>query len=254
MGAFLAISIAAILFVILNYFNIISLSSYPPLSFLPHQASKTNLASPDSIRNLASQTQKGVSNSTSQKEAPSPSPKLSPTPILEKTAKDLLTKFFADNLKSSIIPQLSSVNIIQNKPDYNSFDATWQTEAGTASALFAMSQSSPRTIRYLYLEIPFITDVKAFPSVSIAESKYSNFFSIIPQGSWGCKLIKNVTYCENFWEDKDGVRKGIEINGYIVTSNNKIINSAFLCELHKGNGNLYPHKSCLSEFATTGIK
>lgn len=227
-GIFEIIFIATALFLlfgILNYFNILPISDTFPkyLAFLPKQ-------------------------STQQKNT-SPSPQTFPSPLptvsLEKNAREAITKFFSDNLTASVIPQSFAIKLSQPEAENNSFTATWQTDAGTASVLFNLSPSNPQEISYLYLEIPFLTKSKVSFSPAFAQSQAPKFFSTNPQGSWKCKLFESITFCENFWE-RNTTKTGMGINGSIVRSNNQIVNTASLCQFHKDSG-LFSRKSCIAD-------
>lgn len=231
-----------ILFAIVNYFNILPMSEVFPkyLGWLPRREGK--LASPGTVRNLASQ---GLSLQTKNN-----SFLPSPTPTLEKTARKLLYSFTSDNLNISITPSMSDAVLKQDNIEANTFTASWANQTGTSSATFAVSQD--KNISYLYINNTYSVDSKTTVSVKLAEEIVPMFFSAKLQGEWGCKPIYENIYCENFWEENGIKKKGVSVSGPFTLLNKQTAVTVSMCEFNKASP-LYSRKSCTTEFAKGGV-
>ena len=223
-----------LLFGILNYFNILPISEIWPnqLGFLPHRESlKQN---PTTII-----------------------PPITPTTSLTDTAKKTLNNYLPTILTPSFLPKSSSkITLTQTKGIQESFSTSWNAINGTESAILIVSPDG-KNIMQFYLS--FIKSKSASPSAELAKITTSQFFSIQPKGIWGCKPIyTSMTYCENFWEESNGVKRGIGIEGLFTKGPNLKKEDLpqtmiFFCE-HSQASSLYSWKSCASEFAESGVQ
>ena len=225
---FVGIVAIFLFFVTLNYFNILPFPSLflDQLGFLPHKTSQQS------------------NNITI---APTASPSIS---LLE-PAKQILNSYLPTILSSSVFPQSSSdINLKEDKGIKQSVSGTWDTKDGKAITIFTISPDG-KEISELLLFFPHKTTASA--SMESAQLTTPKLFSIIPKGKWACKTIPNIgNYCENFWEEENGVRRGIALKQPLPLSQAKKITISF-CERSQ-ESRLYSWKSCTSEFAKTGIQ
>ena len=224
-------SIFILLVLVLNYLNILPLSSLFPnyLGFLPHQQSKQE------------------SNVTT---TPSTMP-------LDEQAKQTLITFLPTILTPSFLPKSNSkITLTQTKGIQESFTASWNSISGTQSAILIVSPDG-KNITQFYLS--FIKSKSASPSAELAKITTSQFFLTQPKGIWGCKTIyTDMTYCENFWEESNGVKRGMGIEGLFTKGPNLPKEDLpqtviFFCE-HNKDSKLYSWKSCRAEFAEGGVR
>ncbi|MDD5147688.1 MAG: hypothetical protein PHV63_04040 [Candidatus Daviesbacteria bacterium] len=213
------IVLVLVIILTLNYFNILSLSSLSPkyFSWLPHQT---------------------LQISPSKEE-------------LSSRAKKTLTAFLPNILVSSLIPPMSDITFRQDKIVKENFTLLWDTKEGTANAALTMSSDEKKISSF---NILFFKSQIASPSVELAQTIIPSIFSIEPKGVWGCKPIYSQTYCENFWEDKEGIRRGVNITGPFPENKQKIGLIVSFCEHTKEAKTIYSWQSCTSEFAKTGVK
>lgn len=235
----ISVSIAILLLLLLltlNYFNILSLSKLFPNQFgwLPH------------MKYEQSQQMNNITIS----------PTTSPSASLLEPAKQTLINFLPTILTPSFLPKSSpEITLTQTKGIQESFSATWNSINGTESAILIVSPDG-KNITQFYLS--FLKSKSATPSEELAKITTSQFFLIQPKGKWGCKPINaSMTYCENFWEEPNGVKRGIGIKGLFTQGPNlkkeDIPQSLiFYCE-HNKDSKIYSWKSCASEFAETGV-
>lgn len=211
----------------LNYFNIFPLSTLFPnyLGWLPHQERK------DNSTNLANNL-------------------FTPTISIEKQALNILISFLSQNLSPSFVPTSSDVSLNQYNKIPNTLNATWDINQGKANAIFAISQDQKSISS---INIYFSREDDVAPSVPIAKNLTSEFFSLTPQGTWGCKpLASKGVYCENFWQDSEDIKMGIGLQQPSIQNQDKRKKAIFLCLYNKTSEN-YFWKSCSSEFADKGI-
>jgi len=223
-----------LLFGILNNFNILPLSTLFPnqLGWLPR---------------------KEVPTGTSQQ---SPPPTIPRSLNLTNQAKQILTNSMQSILTSSLLPKSSAdITLTQTQGIKESFSSAWDTKEGTVSAVLVVSPDG-KDIVQSYLS--FLKTESVPPSVGLTKAITSQFFSIQPNGTWGCKPIHiNMTYCENFWEEEDGTRRGLAMKGLLTQGVDLISGKPevmlVFCE-HTKQSKLYSWKSCEYEFAKTGVQ
>lgn len=218
---------------ILNYFNLLRLSELFPnyLGFLPHKPYE----------------QSQQSNNVTTAPTPPPTPlSLSQQEELNSQAKETLMSFFPTILSPSSLPKSASdISLKRNKGLAESHSAWWSMQGGTLSAILVLTPESNNIVQsYLSLTKPQSASVSA----ELARITTPQVFSIEPKGTWGCQPIFNtMTYCENFWEEEDGTRRGIGMRGL---SSQAMI---FFCQ-HNKESKLYSWKSCAFELKETGVQ
>lgn len=225
-GIFGAVSVGIIALIlslgILNYFNILPLSKLWPgyLGFLPHKANVVADPTPAS------------------------------TISLPKQAKETLITFLPTILNPSLLPQsLSDINLT-DKSINQTVTGSWDLKDGRAITILTVSPNG-KEISQLLIFFPYATTTSI--SAEFAQSTIPKLFSITPKGKWACKTIPNTaSYCENFWEEQNGIRRGIALKESIPLSPAKKITIS-LCE-HSQKSRLYSWKSCITEFAKTGVQ
>jgi len=227
--------VLVLLFEVLNYFNILSLSKLYPnqLGWLPHQI-------------------------TPETHKPNYSPKLNipniSSPIPD-AAKQALNNFIPTILTPALIPKPSQITIEQGKNLDKGFISSWHIEESAVTAIVVTTDTNSIAQLHLLLEMPQDTP----PSVDIASTITSKLFYIKPKREWGCKPLYNntMTYCENFWEEKNGTRRGLGMKGLFTQQPNLIKGQSkamiVFCE-HSKESKIYSWKSCEFEFAETGVK
>ncbi|MBU1000263.1 hypothetical protein KKE78_02615 [Patescibacteria group bacterium] len=223
----------------LNYFNILSLSSLFPdkLDWMPRQS-------------LSQIPTKGKALNP---EEPILMPDSSPTQSAsyQIKAREVLVKLLSVIFTPSFIPSpVSNLNLTQDKTNQQNFIVTFNTRQASMSGNLTLNKAGDN-ISTIYLSMPK-TDQKNV-SAAVAQTIAPQFFSITPQGKWACKKIGNETYCENFWEEKSGARRGIGIQEPITFDNKEKGIAVFFCEHNKGSS-IYSWQSCTTEFAKTGVK
>lgn len=212
-----------LVFGLLNYLNILKLSEIFPnqLGFLPRKDAPTG----------TSQQSKQYNNVT-----------VSPSD----QAKQTLINFLPTILASSLLPASSEVTLIGEKEN-NTFSSPLNQGSGKVTITVS---SDGKQISELLLFLPYQTTDPA--SVQLAEQITPQFFLIEPKGTWGCKqLPSKATYCENFWEEENGIRKGVGIQEPNPIKNQKQL-FLFYCENSKESSS-YSWKSCTNEFSQTGV-
>lgn len=220
-----ALGVIAIAFIALNYFNLLSLSELYPkyLSLLPHR--QTSLP-----RQPASQ--RGEQSTQTITKPINIQPNISPAPSisLEKTAQRLFSAFVSKNLNPIIVTLSNTYPVVPNTFEKNTFDSAWTVENSTVSAHFELS-SDYKSLPYLNISI--MTPQNTTPSAEFSAKIASQFFSISPQDVWKCKPVNGKISCENFWQEKDGIKRGIDIVGPIIVTNNQKVIGISLCEIHR---------------------
>jgi len=203
----------------LNYFNILSLSSLFPeyFSWLPHQSLQTSLSKEE----------------------------------LQRKAQETLIKSLPKILIPSLLPTSSSnFSLTQDTGTAKSFSAKWNASQQPITATFTLIQQG---YNLSSLNILFWIPQPLTPSAESAQTTIDSFFSIKPKNEWNCKDISGATYCESFWEEKDGTKQGLDIHGVLTARTNEKGVVVSFCERHKNNP-LYSWQSCISEFAKTGLR
>lgn len=224
-----------LLFGTLNYFNILRLSELFPnhLGFLPHkpyEQSKqyTNVIT---IPTIAPATDSSIQQ-----------------------AKQTLVAFLPAVLDSSLLPNSSQITLEQDKNLKTTFIGSWNIKESTVAAILIVTDR--KSISQFYLSVPIFNSMP--PSINLASTITSELLSIKPKGTWGCKpLYNDSSYCENFWEEADGIKRGVALQGLFAKEPNLIVGqpTAMLvfCE-HNKESKLYSWKSCQFEFAQTGVR
>lgn len=162
--------------------------------------------------------------------------------------KVLFNKTIASILTKPMLPtKLENIRKEQDQTTRDSFFMSWKTKSSISTISGTMTASTPSQISSLSLSFLYINEASA--STEVAQRIIPEFFSVTPRGTWGCKPIQNITYCENFWEENK-IKRGISVQSPISTEQTGI--SVGFCEFHQ-NTDVYSWKSCTSEFAETGI-
>lgn len=212
----LILIIILIIILILNYFNLLSFSSLPPkyLSFLPHQ--KVEKAIP-------------------------------------KTAKTNIQDLIQDLLDPSLIP--SKINFekqeVPNPNNYTFYGSGWQGENGEVFIpTIEYNQDGTLIDRQILIHVPkTINNLDASSSAMLARS----YIKAIPPTSFLCTTLvpkeSKSIFCEAFWKDNNGIKKGINVTSPVRGLNETQI---FYCEHYK-NSPAYLWKSCNFKFKDQGI-
>src|SRR3989344_5896065 len=224
--------IIAIFLGILNYFNILPLTNRFPnqLGWLPKKEVPTGTAQPKQYDNAII------------------APTAIPTISLEQ-AKQTFLDYLPTILDYSLLATSSSdINLREDKGISNSVSGTWDTKDGKAITIFTVSPNGKEIIQLLIF-FPYATTESI--STKLAQLTIPKLFSITPKGKWACDTIPNTAnYCENFWEEENGVRIGIVLKESLPLSETNKISISY-CE-HSQKRILYSWKSCISEFAKKG--
>ena len=239
LSEFIFVAILLVLFfAILNYFNILPISKIFPsqLGWLPQ-------------KEVPSGTSQQASNVT-------PPPTILPTPDLTQQARQTLMSFLPTILAPILIPEPSQVTIEKEKnPLGKTFISSWNVKESTVAAILITTDNNNIAQLYLSFERPQDTP----PTAELASTITSELFSIKPKGKWGCKPLNNntMTYCENFWEEEDGTRRGLAVKGLLPPQNTDLAKEQpevllVFCE-HGKESKIYSWKSCEFEFAQTGV-
>ncbi len=207
--------IVVILFVLaLNYFNLLPISKF--FTFLPH---------------------KPYINNTGYR-LPQPKQSLSP-----EDASKILTDSLVKILNSSMLPA-STFYLKQDNVMKETFQASWSAQQKQFSTNITVS-SQNKNITNSYLS--FLDNTDASLSATTVKDTVSPYFILNPKGTWKCTAIYGSIYCENFWQEADGSKRGIGAQS--IDSKQKVI---FFCEYQK-ESSLYSWQSCTNTFANTGL-
>jgi len=229
-GALIALVIVAVIFGVLNYFNIISLSSiYEPFSLLPR---RIKLISPNN--NLYPQ------KSTRMPTALPPIPNKIKADVKSITGDILIPSYIPLNLFYVV----RSIKNSDNSTSY-SYSTSWaKKDEESFSVIVNYNQTQDITSEATTIYIPKVITGLDASSSGILTSQY---IKINPQGIFACKnnfANSSLTLCESFWENKDGTKEGIGIISPIFINSNK--SEVFYCERNQEDPN-YSWKSCGSE-------
>lgn len=184
---------------------------------------------------------------TAQKESPSSTP--SPSQILvdridKKSATGILSSLITSSIQPMYQPKLLSLSpglSSQDRASGGSFHGDWKYENATGAALITLSKTRNEieNLRIGFL-IPAIS-----PKITeqVAETLYSQYFSIIPKGEWRCQPSENGIpgiHCENFWEaDKIKIFSYVRNPSIKSTSTTSIV----MCQIFPSSS-LYSWDSC----------
>lgn len=227
-GIIMAIVILAVIFGALNYFNILSVSDVFPnqLGWLPKQ------------------TQQKVT-------VPSPTPTPTPTPIPEYIKNDTKS-LISDILISSFIPNNLAVEKqnVENPNNFSFYGTGWETPNKELLVLSVEYNQEKNIIdRQIVIHIPrILPDLDASSSSSLIKE----YIKINPSIPFSCISLPTITksaFCEVFWEDTNGVKKGIDITSPVIGLSETQI---FYCEHHKETP-AYSWKSCNLNYKDNGI-
>ncbi len=210
--------IVVLFFLALNYFNLLSLSKANPKLFgrLPHKPYIINTGY----------------------RLPQPTQSLSPQDVSK-----ILTTSLVKILDPSMLPA-STFYLKQDNVMKEAFQASWSAQQKQFSANITAS-SKNKNITNSYLS--FLDNTDASLSAATAKDIVSPYFILSPKGSWKCTNIYDSVYCENFWQENDGSKRGIGAQS--IDTKQKVI---FFCE-HRQESTLYSWKSCANTFAIIGL-
>lgn len=231
-----ALGIIIIIFIALNYFNVLSLSDLYPkyLSLLPRQQSTQTTTKPILIQ----------PNITTN------------SPFIDKNkAKTIVSSLIKSSIQIKYQPELVTL-----KPGVSdstslldgSFHASWDIDNGTGAAILILSQDKKNldTIR-----LGFVVPVIASTLTPVSVKSYSTqYFSINTAESWGCTSSINGlkgTYCESFWTTKDKIKTSVYVRN--PSMDNSKTATIILCQIYPSSF-LYSWNSCNPEFAKEGIQ
>lgn len=222
------VTVLALFFGTLNYFNILSISKLNPQLFgrLPHKPYIVNVSPKVTIQTL---------------------PTLTPNNV-----KGDIVKFLSDMLVPTFQPNESTIDIKQDNRIDQNFAASWTTQQNQFSADIDMSANG-KQINNLYLS--FFVPTNASPSSTLAKTITTNYFSFKANGDWKCANIYESIYCESFWEDEAGTREGIGLQGPLTLPSNSGQEGVILfsCQ-HNRESQRYFWKSCTNDFANSGLQ
>lgn len=226
----------AVFFGILNYFNIINLSGMSPnlFGFLPHRSSP-------------SQQSQQLNNVTI---VPTASP--SGQGDLSSQAKQALISLLPTIITPSFAPKSSSnITIFQGRTPKDESRASWKAQDGNESARFVSSVNGNQIIQ---LYILFDLNSNASVSTDLAKKTVSKFFLLTSKEPFSCKLLSSkANYCESFWEEPNGTKRGIGMHEYSPFSSGTNKTTVFFCQFMQESPS-YSWKSCAEEFAETGVQ
>lgn len=232
-GAIIVVLILSTFFV-LNYFNILSLSQFFPnqLSWLPHKADEIS-QNKEETRTRQSFPALSLSSPNDQ-------------------AKQTLVQFLPTILESSLLATSASDITFIKEEKIDGFTAFWDTkENGTLKVVFTPS-SSEESISSLNIALHKTHSEP--PSKEVAQTIAPETFLVIPKGEWQCGSVPDSPrlYCENFWEEGNGTRRGVGLLGYHPDSTTKT-STIFFCQFTQESAS-YSWQSCAPEFAETGLR
>lgn len=218
---------------VLNYFNIFSISSIFPdqLGFLPRKNNDLML--------------KQQSNKTIVPIA------LSPKNSSKQTAKEALINFLPLVVNPVFLPEDGSkVSLFEDKEDKQKFTGVVSVNEISGSASFFVSSDSKKILS-VSVVFPYKTIDKG--SIALAKKITPLYFVNEPKGEWSCGFLPNsAVFCENFWEEENGLKRGVGIQGNNPKSTSQKM-SVFFCE-HTKESSFYSWKSCAFEFSEKGAR
>lgn len=220
-----------LLFGIFNYFNILPVSDVFPnqLGWLPRQTVQT--------QNIPLKKQSSII----------PTPTLIPEYI-----KINVKSLISDILISSLIPSNLTVEKqnVENPNNFTFYGTGWETVDKDMFVLSVEYNQEKNIIdRQIVIHIPkILSNLDASSSSSLVK----DYIKINPQLPFSCISLPTITkstFCEIFWEDTQGVKKGIDVTSPVQGLNETQI---FYCEHHKETP-AYSWKSCNVNYKDTGI-
>lgn len=238
---FFVATVLLLIFGALNYFSILPVSETFPkfLSWLPKKHTQiNNNAYNDFLKEYYGYRRK---------------PLPTPTPIIQtEKARVILSDFISSNIVPSHAESLENMQFIEDtiaNADKDVFYATWNSKTGTLSAILNLEPNT-KTISSLSFASVYKTENTAPLSLDNAKDFSSRVFQTKLYGTWGCKEELSSTYCENFGENPNGVKIGVNVQQL-----NKNLQKLYLnyCEFHKDAKPMYDFKSCSLKFSKEGI-
>lgn len=224
--------VAALFFIIFNYFNILPISSlYPKLfGFLPHQK-ESNVSE--------------ISTVNKQNTSPTPTPSFN---YDTKKAETLLTQYIKDTIKPEFLPAKIEVKqkLIasgkQEGTDYE-FGANWTIDKNAflqSNFHYKLGTNDTRDIEF---SVQLQDMQEAVASAILAGNLIGKYLKNIPVSNFDCGIYKDTTsFCENFHSLTDG-KRGF---GLVIGQNkpNNIV-LVFSCFIPKESVYYSKRNSCL---------
>lgn len=219
--AFVLLIVAIVVILLLNYFNIFSLSRISPqlFDFLPNRQTTDN------------------SSSVNQKESSAGSS--ASTKVSQSQATKEVEAFAKQTIKPVAIPQSFQVNSLEgSEGDSSSYKAEWST-ANNTKVLLTYNYLTTTQDKSVLITLPQFSQA----TLNLAQKYSQDYFNLSPQGQWKCGNTTgsngNVRVCENFWIS-DGVKKGVGVTS--VTDQE--VTGVFYCELNPGTLTYTAFNSC----------
>jgi hypothetical protein len=198
---------------VLNYFNIVSVSSFFPnqLGWLPHKTMSEAIGEDNfySSSNVPTVTLQPIQQVTTE------------------VALDVLAESLLVILVPSFVPDRLDLSVSPIEIEENGFTVEWHDKQATVSASFAIAANS-NDLSYIQLSVINPQDIE-ISSTDRAEVIISQFFPNMSKADWNCKI----NLCNSFWTDSDGTKKGFSISGQLDIGNNKKAFVATYCEYKK---------------------
>lgn len=218
-----------LLFGILNYFNILSISDVFPkyFSWLPRQRVSV-------LPQPITQSSTGIKTTSS---------------VPDFAKKDLTN--FADSV---IVPSSISTSLLEKNTyitDNNNTYATttWNINGNEFKPTIKYGAKNALIDKQLLLSLSAALPIL---DASIAPSIAEQYLTVTPQTSFSCVTLPislKTMLCESFWQDTDGTKKGIDIISPIVGNKAQV----FYCERTPQSPD-YAWQSCNTNFQDTGVK
>ena len=236
--------ILLLLFGVLNYFNILSVSEVFPkqLGWLPRK----EVSNGTSQTKLASQGE--ALRGSGEKTAPSPA-NFTPTTFQYDTekAKTLLTQYIKSTLKPGLLPVNFETNqgitINQYAQNPNWFVTSFFSQNASPAAFFRFDKNSSNP-NSSSISINLKNLPQPAASAALANSLLSSYFSTpFILSDPNCRNVSESVFCENFQTTSDG-KKGYGMT--IIGTPPKSINNIFTCLIPKESADYASAKSCIS--------
>ena len=235
--------ILLLLFGVLNYFNILSVSEVFPkqLGWLPRK----EVSNGTSQTKLASQGE--ALRGSGEKTAPSPA-NFTPTTFQYDTekAKTLLTQYIKDTIKPSLLPaniEIKQATINSKIENSSLFFASFNIQNASTAAVFRYDKTVNST-NSLSLSLNLKNLSQFTDTTTLANFLLSTYFSTpLILSDPNCRMVSESVFCENFQTTSDG-KKGYGMT--IIGTPPKSINNIFTCLIPKESADYASAKSCIS--------
>lgn len=157
-------------------------------------------------------------------------------------AKKTLTGFIPPLIASSLAPSTSAeIFLTKQGSGQNDFIATWEVETGSLETKYSLS---PDGNILSSIQITLKAGQNTTVSENTAKELTSEYFLPVPKGEFDCGTLNSgADYCESFWEETDGTKRGVGLSE----------DSVFYCQFGKDSKN-YSWKSCAPEFSESGVQ